>query len=252
MICTFNKYHLGDQLIHLNWLRKVAIQNPNTLFVHYCDEQYIHTLTDMIADMDNIQVMPLSYTPAGAIDSWINAHGLHDTPGYRVNKVALLLKHFQLLAQSMGIQNPATTRTDLLLDYPALTQPSPLSNPFDVLIINSQPRSGQFQSFNPYQFKALVQYLIDQGKTVTTTEPTLIAPATRDYNLNIHQIGSISLFCNTIIAVDTAPLWPTLNPYNLQSVHTRIILCDLHEFPFTDNTLTTNNISNIKHILQIP
>ena len=36
----------------------------------------------------------------------------------------------------------------------------------------------------------------------------------------------------------------------VDAVHTRIVLCDLHEFPFTDNTLTINNISNIKHILQ--
>lgn len=234
----------------MNWMRKVAIQNPHTLFIHYCGEPYIHTLTEMITDLPNLQVMPLSYTPPGAINSWINAHGLHDTPGYRVNKVALLLKHFQLLAQALDVPNPATTRADLLLDYPALTQPSPLSQPFDILLINSQPRSGQFQSFNPYQFKALVQDLINQGKTVTTTEPTLLAPATTEYGLSIHQIGSISRFCNTIIAVDTAPLWPTLNPHNLTSVHTRIVLCDLHEFPFTDNTLTTNNISNIKHILQ--
>ena len=50
MIHTYNEYHLGDQLIHLNYLRKVCKENPHLDFTHHCQEQYHAQLLPLCED----------------------------------------------------------------------------------------------------------------------------------------------------------------------------------------------------------
>lgn len=240
MIETYNEYHLGDNLIHVNWLRKFKGQ-----IIHYCQPEYIPQLLDLTQDRD-IHLKPLSEKSPYAVNSWINADGLWSLEPYRRNWVYFYLQHFAKLSRKLNLSNLIQTRNDLLFNYPALTFQNPLCNPFDYLIINSRPGSGQFPAYDPDQFIELTKYLASNHRVITT-EPTGYAPSTTEANLSVSQIGSLSRFCHTILSVDTGPMWPTFNPYG--NLRLRIIYCNLQYFPLQDNCITINNIPDTYQLL---
>ena len=243
MIETYNEYHLGDNLIHLNWLRRTGVPS-----IHYCHPEYIPQLEDLTENR-RITLKPLSEKTPQAIDSWINADGSFNNVPYRRNWVFFHLQHFSKLARKLNVKVPTFNRNDLLLDYPALIKSNPLCKAFDFLIINSQPRSGQFPAFNQHEFKVLTCHLAKSYRVITT-EPTGYAPSTIEAGLSVSQIGSLSRFCHSIISVNTGPMWPTFNPYT--NTKLRIIYCNVHHFPLTDHTITINNIPDTYNILNQP
>ena len=64
MISTFNEYHLGDQLIHLNWLRKVAIANGERHFSHHCRPEHLEKIRPLVCDVPNISLSGIEATDA--------------------------------------------------------------------------------------------------------------------------------------------------------------------------------------------
>ena len=40
LIKTYNEYHLGDQLHHLNYLRRVCQEDTRIECIHYCKQEY--------------------------------------------------------------------------------------------------------------------------------------------------------------------------------------------------------------------
>ena len=82
-IKTYNAYHLGDNLIHLNWLRKV-VQWSGRPAIHYCLPDYIEALRPFVAG-DAIEILPLAKPGSDAVDSWINANGEYENVAFRRN-----------------------------------------------------------------------------------------------------------------------------------------------------------------------
>lgn len=254
---THNGYHLGDNLVHLNFLRKVAQSNPNRKFVHAVQWQYIPELRDLIRDVPNLGLTDINYlTPADSINAWRGANGfwyLHDD---RNDFVKFHTKSwFPHLAARMNVENPVTKREDMLFDYPAIQQSlnGEFPIPFDVLVINSAPGSGQFGSFNAWEIGNLTGLLADKGHRVIATAPLPErignVKCTRDAELSVTQIGWLSLHCHTILMVSTGPSWPTFNVWNQDSVKLRIILLDSERVHLSPNTHHCSNIERAAQIL---
>lgn len=219
MIYTFNEYHLGDNLIHLNYLRRAALLNPDKEFTHHCNPIY-HNQLEPLIDGVPIRLADLSIHPH-SINTWIGANNFYYEHPKRKDWVAFHLDWFTYLSSVLGISNPIASKKELLFDYPQLS--IGIYQEFDYLIINARPMSGQLPDFSPYFFDKLVRKLLNEGQKVITTHPTGMCNSTMEWGCDVTQIGNLSIYAKHIIAVDTGPLWTTFNTHNAYSVLTRTI-----------------------------
>jgi hypothetical protein len=231
MFTTFNRFHLGDNLIHLNYLRRLAMQHERERFLHFCNRVHIGELVEAIFDVPNLQLSPLEHTPEGAVDAWIGADNYYYKSPIANDWIAFHLDWFEHLSRRLGLANPIKSERDLLFDYPALQAYS--TDPFDFLIVNAKPLSNQFPEFSPESFADLVQGLVRRRYKVMTTHPTGFCPATVESNLSITGIGGISRFAKHIVSIMTGPMWPTFNVF--ATPQTRVVMHS-HEELIATNT----------------
>ena len=215
MIRTYNEYHLGDQLIHLNYLRRLGL--PAT---HYCKAEYHKQLQLLVLDTD-IVLMDLPAKPQDAVNAWIGADNFFYDHPMKEHWVPFYLHWFERLSGRLDVQEVVFSEDDLLFDYPALMAIQ--AEQYDYLIINSPPKSNQLPSFSQETFKRMAQELLDQGNTVISTYPLQICPNTLEKGLDVTQIGILSKAVKHIIAVDTGPLWTTYNVHNKDKVLSRTV-----------------------------
>lgn len=238
MIHTYNEYHLGDQLVHLNFLRRAAQENPDLEFTHHCHERHHAQLTPLLEDVP-ISLDGLSIPP-GAINAWIgHANFFYEHP-HRADWVLFHLAWFDRLASVLGIANPIACREDLLFEYPALNAPTRYD--FDYLIINSPPASGQLPDYNPQYFQNLVRNLANEGAKVVTTHPTGLVPCTLEHHFTVTDIGVLSKSVKHIEGVATGPMWTTFNIFNKDKVLSRKFYCAHQTVNLTDNTVTLKKL----------
>ena len=226
-IKTYMQWHLGDNLLHLHFLRKLAQRYPELTFEHSLNPAYISQCQDLVDDLPQIRLLPLRAGETPGIDGWKGADGFFFAHDRRFQFGALYVDLFARLARKMGLESPIRRPDDLLFDYPAICQDKGLGS-YDVLLINSVPLSEQFKSYQESHFVALAQALRARGLRVITTHKLADFPCTLEQHLSVTDIANLSLRARYFIAVCTGAMWPSMNRFN-QSIHQfRIILND-HE-----------------------
>lgn len=130
-----------------------------------------------------------------------------------------LCKYFtNVLGKKMnfpGIKKFVYTDPDLLKRYDKL--PLKYKN-VDILIINSTPRSAQFDmKKNGKDFNNMIYRLSNKYKVVTTEKIDDIV-CTADNKLTVKDIAAISTHADYIIGINTGPFVPCLNSYALNHV----------------------------------
>ena len=215
MIPTYCEWHLGDNLIHANWLRRVAARAPSERFVHAARAEYLQQLREVVEDLPNIELVSLNDRPP-SVNVWKNRRGdFYDHP-LRDDWVAYHLEFFAGLARDLGVENPAAAPDDLLFDFPRLRAKE--WPKFDFLVINSIPMSGQFRGYDIAFFDIMIAELRKRG-SVIVTGPSF-APGIAStlsylgYPLTVADIGALSIGCKHIIGVPTGPIWTTFNVWN--------------------------------------
>jgi hypothetical protein len=257
-IRTHNAYHLGDNLVHLNFLRRVALANPDLTLIHHVQWQYINQLRDVVVDIPNIHLAEFNYhLPAGSIDAWRGADGFWYQHPDRNDFVKFHTEAwFPHLAARMGVGNPVTTREDMLFDYPALDDKDSQGQLFDVLIINSPPGSGQFLGYDEFALCNIANALATAGHDVVVTHLPLgwqrhhTIESTTYGNRTVTEIGRLSQHCHTILMVSTGPSWPTFNVLNKESVKNRFILLDTEFVDLAPNTHHCSSVSEAEKLLR--
>jgi hypothetical protein len=239
MIHTYNEYHLGDQLVHLNFLRKACRENPDTEFTHHCNPAH-HAQLAPLCEYVPITLADLS-VPPGAHNAWIGRDNYYYNHPLRSDWVLFHLSWFDHLSSLLGISNPIAVRSDLLFDYDALKQPTKYD--FDYLIINSPPNSGQLPDFHPNILTNKVRFLLNEGHKVVTTAPTGMCPCTLDHHFTVTDIGVLSNSVKHIWGVATGPMWTTFNIFNQNKVLSRTFYCAHQTVYLTDNTITKHRLS---------
>lgn len=273
VIRTHNSYHLGDNMVHLNFLRRVALANPERKFIHAARWQYTSQLKDVVFYVSNIELVALendtyyawfdtdSPRHKESINAWRGAGGDWYRHWNRNNFVAYHCNHwFPKLAGLMGVDNPVKRPEDMLFDYPAIKHakiPDLLNYPLDVLVINSPPGSGQWNSYNEVELGILAKSIARSGKRIVSTakvpgsmSDSSFVPCTQDYWLSVTQIGYLSLLCHTIVMVSTGPSWPTFNVWNQDTVKRRIILLDEERVELSPNTFHCRTVEQATEILR--
>ena len=254
---------LGDNLAALHFLRKLAIKYPDETFVHYAHPEYLPQLVDVVADLTNVGLgnLPAISQPGSSkwtlkphpeihsVDTWKNAEGFWESHPLKWDYGPFMVAFYLELARRMNLESPIKTTRNLLFDFPALKPAKPPCEPFDFLIVNSEPQSGQFRHYNDGQFEELIAMLARKYHVVTTQRNRLNVTCTETAMLNITQIGHLSQFCKAIIMVATGPSWLTFNPWNAESVKLRVILSDNETVNLAPHTIHTNKVYAVRDIL---
>lgn len=236
---TFNAYHLGDNLVHLHFLRKMAARYPEETFAHWANPQHVPQLMPLVEDVPNLTLLP--EMDSKAINAWRGDGGFFYGHPHRNDFVKFHLDWFGYIAGKMGLESPIQDAGDMLFDYPALERAvnecEVKESPYDFLVINSFPHSGQLRGFNPHSFEQLIHRLNGRGYSVVTTYPAGV-PVTSTHDgqrgLSVTAIGGLSVHCRSIVGVATGPIWTTFNIWNRETP--RIIMLDDERIFLTPNT----------------
>lgn len=248
-ITTYSDVRLGDNLAHLHFLRKVAWRNPGAIFEHGAHACYLPQLIEVVADLPNIILRDLRTIDRKlAINSWKNAGQFWEQHPLRNDYGAFMVEWFDRLAGRMAVENPITKPADLLFDYPTIKDTA--SEPFDFLIVNSEPMSGQWRSMDMGDLDQLAIELSERHKVVTTRPVRPFIQCTQRTNLSVTGIGGISRFCRFIVMVSTGASWPTFNVWNRKSVEMRIVFLEHERVEISPNTVTTNSVGLAREILR--
>lgn len=224
---TFMQWHLGDNLIHLHFLRRLAQRYPEAEFTHGLNPAYMAQCQEVVADLPRIRLVPLDKCPANAIDAWKGTDGFFFSHPKRFQFGALYLDLFDRMARKMGMESPFETTADLLFDYPAICRNQGLGR-YDVLLVNSVPLSEQFKSYQESDFVALAQAMRARGLSVITTKAIAGFPCSLDANLSVTAIANLSLRARYFVAVCTGAMWTSMNIFN-QSIHEFKVILNDHE-----------------------
>jgi len=246
---TYCIHALGDNMAHLHLLRKLAVRHPGHRFIHQCMPAHLGQLTEMSEDLANIALEPLHRVDLGAIDCWKNSECFWETHPLHYEYAGFYIDFFKRLAGRMGLESPIETPEDLLFDYPALQKPTPLDSPFDFLIVNSMPLSGQLS--RDTNMDGLIAELAARY-TVIVTQPSAVPGivCTQDYGLSVSGIGRLSTFCRYIVMISTGSSWGTFNVWNKDSVAYRLILIDNERIGLSKNTEQADNVDGATLLLQ--
>lgn len=225
---TFCQWHLGDNLIHLNFLRKLSRAYPDITFRHALQPQYISQCQELIEDLPAISLVPLQEARfSHPLDAWKGAGNFFFEHPRKFEFGHLYLDFFQHLTVQMGLRSPLESKDDLLFDYPALKK-RVLQRDYDFLVVNSVPLSGQFKDYSEEGFVRILQKITDAGFSLITTKKVDRFDCTLDSNLSVTGIGNVSLYSHFLLAVCTGSMWPSINVFN-NFRHTRKIILNDHE-----------------------
>jgi hypothetical protein len=242
---TYLELHLGDNIRHLDYLRKIIDNNPEYSFIHYAREIYLNELhTQIIGYEDNIQLKTIETgIPEDAINVWINTDNWYEKyycpKIFQTGKSPLMydkmyIEWFNLLEQKYNLPNPIKTSEDFKSKFIGLDVYD-IEKEYDVLIINSTPQSGQYY-YEEGLFKKLCYHLINQDYDIITTKKIDNIECTLDYNYNLTQIAKISTKTPIIIAVDTGPIHLCLNEITLNNSKMFHVLHKSNSYSFKEIT----------------
>lgn len=264
IVNSYLVWHYGDNLIHLNFLRRLAVLHQDIRFVHYCDPNQHAQLRPVIEDIPNIR-LSADALPPGAVNAWINFGANHGPGGWdgkgfldrhpmRWDYVQFHLDFFDGLAKRMGgFESPIKTPFDMLFDCPCIQKSHASNLDFDVLVINSRPGSGQLRCYtHPYCMDLLIDRLARKGHRIAATAPTNVPGVfqTAAHNLTLVDIANLSLRTPYIVGVSTGPLWLTHSTFNLNTVKYRVVLLERQRVHLPGNGCHAENIDAAVEILQ--
>ena len=219
-----NDYHLGDCLYQLHYQIRLwySAQIASTL---WCNPDYHAELAAFIPPQVGVKVAPLAERPSGSLDCWIGFENYHTSHPNWHDYVRLYVDWFKHLSRRAGVHCPIQQPGHMLFDSPAILGRQIPDEHYDVLLINAQPLSDQWDH-NPAAFLELVTQLRNQRLRILTTHPCGIqnVPATIDRKWKVADIARQSMNVDWIIAIDTGPTGSTFNVWNQTTVKGRFVL----------------------------
>jgi hypothetical protein len=252
---TFNEWHLGDNLIHLNFLRRLALQHPDFEFTHACRKEYHEQLQPLVWPLTNVKIVPLEGRNPNGIDAWKN-HGAFTLRGGYASHSPLMLdwakfhiEFFAELARRMGLATPIKSCDDLLFDYPGLSDETPLRDHWDVLVCNTGGFSRQLRGWKEDDWDDLIERLLKAGRKVVCTQRSRArAPSTMELGLSVTGVGNVSTHADRIIGCPCGPMWPTFNIWNRNAP--RIVVLSKETVALGTQTKHARNKSDVLAIME--
>jgi hypothetical protein len=265
IIFTKNDYHLGDNVFICIFFSKIIkyIEDNNIFINHYCLKEHIDQVKEFIYSK-NIQVFDLNEIPNNKeiINLWIGCneynynyyHGFFGANNMVIESYDIFLRNFynnvlKMLNFPIIIENFIFDNDNL--DFLELAKKinEKTNNKYiniDFLIVNSAPQSGQL-IYDKNEWDRIIT-LFHNKYNVITTQKVENVKCTRDDNLSVKDIASISTNVKQIIAIDTGPTAGMYNKYTINNADNIYILSN-HNNGITFSTYK-NNIHDMMFLLE--
>jgi hypothetical protein len=254
IINIYNDWHLGDCLFVIVYLYncKQYIIDNNIKINFYVNKDYIKQLNEFIFS-ENINLYDITLKPNDSINTWIAADNYEyndNSINYKGNDPPFndfLAKFYSNLGKQFNlpsIDNFSYIDEDILIRYEKLDEKY---KNIDILIINSEPKSGQY-NYNKDEWDKFIYELSSKYKIVTSNKVDNIL-CSCDNNLSIKDIAAISTNVDYIIAISTGPIIPLFNKYTLERVKQWYILDNKRKYSYP-NSITLTELNDIKNIFK--
>lgn len=230
MIKFKNEAHLGDCLLQVNYMNRLA--EPCEL---YCAEGYIEELRKFVKNPTLTSVRPIEELEGYAENCWINSNEFfQDNDHYEFQK--FLIKWFEHLSDRVSVESPIKTEEDTLIEIPGIDLTKDFI--YDILLVNSLPLSGQWD-YKRGEWEQLAREL-SQRASVITTEQVDDLPCTRTTAPGLFEIASLAPYCRNIVGIHTSPMLACLNTEAFKRVEEWYV-CDRRSiFTYGDNFINAD------------
>lgn len=239
IIHTKNEFHLGDCIFCCIFFYniKTYIEKNNITIYFYCLSENIEQIKEFNCSK-NIIMLPITEIPTNTkiIDLWIGCKEyeynwfLFDNIPYDVFLCKFYNQILKILNIPVEIESFIYEDNDLLNRLENINKKTNNKyNNIDFLIVNGQPRSGQFE-YNLEEWNNFI-ILLNKKYNVVTTQKVEGVKCTRDDNLTAKDFASISTnHIKTIIAIDSGLAAGLYNKYAIENTDIIYYLCNQNQF----------------------
>ena len=209
-----NSYHLGDNVFNLilfNIIKKYIEANNIKIF-YYAKNEYISQLSEFICSK-NIILNSLNNKPQNSLEVWICNdfyNYVHGPKYFTISYNKYYINFFNIVLRNLNINCSINkfyyVDDNLKSRYERL---SPKYKGFDILILNSQPLSNQY-NYNKAEWDRYIVNLNKRFRILTTTKvPGILC--TYDDKLTIKDIAALSSKAKVVIAINSGVVPGLLN-----------------------------------------
>lgn len=212
VIHLYNRYHLGDQIF--NYILFYMISNyliSNDIFISYFAPIEHH---DQLKEFNPSKNFTLNnhYEEKG-FHLWMCEFNYDISQPYNLFYIRIFNTFLKMHGIPLKVYSVKYEDDDLLTRYDRLSEKY---KNIDILIVNSEPCSGQY-IYNENYWNTYIGILNKRYKIVITKKIEGIN-CTRDDNLTVKDIGALSTKVKVIIAINTGVVPALLNTYTLSNV----------------------------------
>jgi hypothetical protein len=248
-----NDKGLGDNVFNIILFNIINdyIVNNNIRIYYYTKNIYIEQLYKFIKNHENIFLLPFFIKPNFSLELWINnkffgfthekavLSSITRTIDYNIFYKTFFNIVLKKINFNITINKLVYYDEDLLIRYDSI--PNKYKE-FDILILNSQPNSGQYD-YDKSSWDNYIIQLKSQFKILTTTKVDGVL-CTYDDLLSIKDIASLSTKAKIIIAINSGVVPGLLNYYTLTNIK--------HFYNFDNRCFYSYpNFENRNHISEI-
>jgi hypothetical protein len=227
--------HLGDCIMHTDFLNKMIKIDDNIKVNFYIFEKFKDQVEEFIED--HTRIIPLSHSdaPKNVNRAWMAQYGQITSIPFDFGQ--LKLNFYKKLCAELNLKCPYNTIIDLLPDSNLIHENVNDEN-WDILLINSDGHSGQTNG-TPLDCSNFIKKF--KNKKIITTKKIENIPCTLDLNYSVLDIGKLSLKCNVVIGVHTAPWHTSMNKKNYD-MNKKFYHIDANNFYSYSNCKTIKNL----------
>lgn len=204
MIYASQNSHLGDIAWHCQILQLIGGSHE-----YYVPEEYAWQVREMVNGLVDVEVLT-SEAPKEALSTWI-ACGRFEDRGVRYEHNIDLIEYLCRWGNEIARENGSEfwfERGDLLASFPAILR-NFAAPEFDVLVVNSPPRSGQCPRWEQREMDCLIHELSNNCRVIQTNTPYEMFLGV--IKASLCNIGNLSLRAKLVIAVAAGPAFGALN-----------------------------------------
>jgi len=243
----WNKWHLGDHIFNCIYFYSIKdyIEKENIKIFYYIPDIYLYQVSEFIPS-ENIILSSINEHRGtniwiGCDDydyNWFKYSKSNECSGFDIFLLNFFNKFSEKIKIPIKMNEFKYMDNELLLRYEALPE---IYKDIDILIINSQPLSGQVDmTMNFINDMYLTINELNKKYKIVTTKKIEGINCTLDNNYTIKTIAAISTKAKMIICINTGPIVGLFNGFTLNN-------CKIIYYIDKTNTYSNNKFKKINY-----
>lgn len=252
----YNEFHYGDNILNLKFFYNISkiLKEKNIRVYYYYSYDYIKNKEELERYVDPAVVIlhDISEKPENTIQLWMGKDfgdiTRHDFEKYYDLFYKDILVYLGL--DKLSIDTSLYQKEDYLLNI--YSQLNPKFHNLDILIINAEPKSGQWNNYDKTRMDAFCVKLSKQYKIATTNfiNNDILCTYNETNNKNrlkIQDIGAISTHVKYIISIFSGPICACFNIATKMNVK-KWFICTHEPYNINDKMALINTMDDLEQI----